>query len=489
MSMKSYDVIIMGGGINGCAIAREMAVRGFKVALIEKNDLASGTSSASSKLAHGGLRYLEQGNLKLVFEACHERERLLKNAPHLVQPLPFLIPIYKGGKYAKWKLKIGLWLYDALSSFQSTKHHRFLSKEEALKLEPNLNPEGLTSAALYYDAQMDDARICIECAKEAHDLGADIFTYTEIEKIQTRRKKIHEIQITDKITHKKDILSATLYINTCGPWADHILKLKTPKAKKTLSLSKGVHIVVPKQTQEHALLVTTKTDNRVFFIIPWNGQTLIGTTDTFYTYNPDDVSVTNEDINYLLESANLYLKTALTQENVISSFAGLRPLIKSKKATASAATREHKIIVDNNLITLIGGKYTTFRSMAEAISKKVCNILTPEIKFHSLTKNRPLYGGKMPLSILLSEHRYQKASKKAPLTQIQYETLVKTFGSETEKVIEFIQENPNGFLSYKNTAHLQGTFEYCKAYEFVKTEEDFERRRTNIQLLSEVKTE
>lgn len=476
--MIVYDIIIIGGGINGCSTARELSLRGFKVALIEKNDLGSATSSASSKLAHGGLRYLEQGNLSLVFEACNERDRLLKNAPHLVKPLPFLIPIYKGGTYKRWILKLGLWLYDALSIFKTTHAHRYLDKNEALKIEPSLNKENLLGAFEYWDAQLDDARLCIECAKEARDNGADIYTYTSVEKIISHRKKVTEIEVKDHFSQKTSTLKATLYINTTGPFTDELLKLKQKKAKKTLSLSKGVHIIVNRRPHSHALLLTTKPDKRVFFIIPFHTKTLIGTTDTFYKENPNTVTETEEDIEYLLQNASLYLETPLKKEEILSIFSGLRPLIKSNKKTASKATREHKIIKERNFITLIGGKYTTFRALSETLAKEACIYLKKP--FHSLTKNKPFYGSTNKEWLL--EQNTDELCLKFQITKDALETLIKTFGDQYLHILTYIKENKLSTKNYKNTTHLEGTFDYCKAFEFVKTEEDFERRRTLITL-------
>ncbi len=370
----TYDVAIIGGGINGAGCARELAMRGLKVVLLEKGEFGQGTSGRSSKLIHGGLRYLEQFHFGLVFEASRERKLLLENAPRLVKPLPFLLPIYRGGPHPVWKIRLGMWLYDALALFQNVKPHRWLDAGEILKLEPGLASDGLLGGVLYYDAQMDDRRLCIETINQAKRFGADAYDHTRVKKV------IRSGDTVDYLDTDKGQIFANVYVNTTGPWCDELLESKTP----LLRLSKGSHLVVQKLA-DHAILATAKSDGRVFFIMPWKNQTLIGTTEIDYQGSPDDAVISEEERNYLLSETHRILPGV--DLNVVDSFAGVRPLINQTESLGSVSREEAIIVHAANFVSLIGGKYTTFRSVTERLARQVWRMLKRPEPFKSLTKH------------------------------------------------------------------------------------------------------
>ncbi len=374
LSDESYDVLIVGGGITGAGAVRDAARRGLRVALVEAEDFAFGTSSRSSKLVHGGLRYLEHGEFSLVFEAVSERRVLQNIAPHLVHPLGFLFPIYKSSKRGVNTIRVGLWLYDGLSLFRSPKLHRTFSKKQVQLEEPALNVDRLKGCPLYYDCATDDARLTLETVLDAAGCGAVAVTYARVENlIRDEKGRVAGAMVRDRLGDRVATVRATTVINATGPWTDRVRSLGQG-GKPLLRPTKGVHMVVDKQRLHlnHAVVLRHPDDARVMFGIPWGDRTYIGTTDTFYDGDPADVCATGEDVDYLLEASNAFFPRAdLTREDVISTWAGLRPLISEDAENESAVSREHEIVVDaDGLITIAGGKLTTFRRMgAEVISR------------------------------------------------------------------------------------------------------------------------
>jgi len=479
---QHFDVVIIGGGINGAGIARELSLRGLKVGLFEKNDFGSGTSSASSKLAHGGLRYLEQREFGLVFEACRERERLLRNAPHLVKSLPFILPIYKDSPRPKWQIQIGLWLYDILSRFKTAHPHKMLSVKQTLELAPALNPENLVGGALYYDAQMDDARIVLENVLEAEYNGAAVHNYTEVVKFDKEDGIIKSAYIRGKNSESLYQITGDLFINTTGPWSDIVSKIINPETESRLRLSKGIHIIVPSLTQDKAVLLTAKQDGRVFFVIPWQGHSLVGTTETDYTGNPDDVTATDADIDYLLnEIKRVFPTSQLSKDHIISTFAGLRPLVHSENQTAGSTSREHHIIEEGNVIHLLGGKYTTYRKMSEDVAKLVFKTLQKG-PFYPITESRPLWGGRIKD---METHIEQHTEHECHIHNLEpdlYTHLVRQYGNKYLYVISILNENPNFKTRLEGTPYCIGEVIYAIRYQKARTPEDFMRRRTSIYL-------
>lgn len=376
LAAEPVDILVIGGGITGAGIARDAAMRGMAVALVEQRDLGSGTSSRSSRLIHGGLRYLEQGQLRLVFEAARERRILLETASHLVWPLEFIFPIHRGDRVSLWKLAAGLWLYDLLALFRTGRRHRVVGKRRALEAEPMLRERGLTGAAFYADAQCDDARLVIATARGAIQYGAHVANYAAARSLLIENDRVCGARVEDLLTGAHTDIRAGVVINAAGPWSDDIRRMEDPSARPLLRTTRGAHIVVPREriAHRHAITFLSPIDGRVMFILPWGELSYIGTTDTESSEPPDAATATAADTLYLLRSANARFPGAhLSAEDVISSWAGLRPLVRDDAGAASDNSREH-VIVDGRcrLITVTGGKLTTYRSMAaEAVDHAI----------------------------------------------------------------------------------------------------------------------
>ena len=404
MSQPAFDIAVIGGGITGAGIARDAALRGLKVALFEKGDYASGTSSKSSKLVHGGLRYLEQGEIGLVFESVSERRVQTQVAPHLVRPLPFLIPIYKGAKPGLELMNVGLWIYDSLALFRAPRMHKtFRGSKAALQLEPQLKPEGLRGALEYYDCATDDARLVLENALDARALGADCRTYTEVLRFERGANgRIAGVHVRDRLSGETSLVTARVVILAAGAWTDEMIRrFEVPMERPLLRRTKGVHIVLPRERLPLARAITliSPVDGRVMFAIPWRERTVLGTTDTDFSGSADEVAATMEDVKYLCDSGNGYFPGAeLTPDDVISTWAGLRPLIAAPpNVDESEISREHEVFSRNDgLVIIAGGKLTTYRRMAREAVDKTMELLreleepvdVPRVS----TKARPLPG-------------------------------------------------------------------------------------------------
>jgi len=378
-SKKRYDLLVIGGGINGAAIANLAAAAGARVALVEKNDWASGTSSKSTKLLHGGIRYLENFEFDLVAESLKERFIQWKNVPHLVKPMRFIIPVYRGQGRPLWMMRAGVWLYDVLSGKYTLGSHANLSKEEVLQLAPALKKEGLVGGVSYFDAQMDDARICLENVLMALKRGVDAANYAEMVEFIKEDGKAVGARVKDTLSGDTVEIMAQKTIVTAGPWSDELRRKDTPKTRGRLRPTKGAHIVCRGNAGENAFLLQNKKDNRIFFIIPFKGNMLIGTTDTDYSGPADEVRVEEADIDYLLgQAAAIFPSLHLSRERIITTFAGLRPLVY-ERGSPSKVSRKH--VIERNfsgIYYVMGGKYTTYRSIAlECIAK-----VLPELAGH-----------------------------------------------------------------------------------------------------------
>lgn len=400
----NYDVVVIGGGIVGAGIARDAALRGLSVALFEKSDYASGTSSKSSKLVHGGLRYLEHGEIALVFESVSERRVQTKVAPHLVRPLPFLIPIYKGAWPGLEIMNVGLWIYDSLALFRAPRMHKtFRGRERALDLEPQLAPENLRGVLEYYDCATDDARLVLENAIDATSLGAACHTYTEVTRLERDADgRITGVSVRDRLHGKTWSVGCKVCILAGGAWTDEAIKrFEVPIERPLLRRTKGVHIVLPRERLPLARAITliSPVDQRVMFAIPWRERTVLGTTDTDFTGTADEVAADASDVKYLIDSGNGYFPGAnLSSKDVIATWAGLRPLIAAPPdVDESSVSREHEVFSRRDgLVIIAGGKLTTYRRMArETVTKAL--VLLEELgekvnANKSTTKHRPLPG-------------------------------------------------------------------------------------------------
>lgn len=364
-----FDLVVIGGGINGAGVAHDAALRGLSVLLVEQRDFAFGTSSRSSKLIHGGLRYLEHYQFKLVFEGTNERAALRKIAPHLVRPLMFALPVYESDRHPLWLMDVGLWMYDSLSLFKVEKRHITLrSPKRMLEREPLLNPAGLTGGIIYYDCMTDDARMTLENAIAATEQGSPVLTRAKVVGVSgLEGNATPRVAIRDRITDRLIEVTAKGVVNCTGAWTDHTRSLAQID-DNIVRPTKGVHIVVEHDrlpcSQASALLAPQ--DGRVFFAIPWHGRTVLGTTDTDFEGDPGEIGVTLADVKYLLEAANHHFPNRnLTPDDVFATWAGLRPLIKPDEAASeSDVPREHKLYRDGRMVTIAGGKLTTYRRMA-----------------------------------------------------------------------------------------------------------------------------
>lgn len=369
LKAEHFDILVIGGGINGCAIARDAALRGAKVAFIEKDDFASGASGKTTKLIHGGIRYLEQFNFRLVCEALHERAILLRTAPHLVKPLEFIIPVYKHDPRPLLKIKTGIFIYDWLAGSENIHSHRTLNKNEVVSLEQNISCRGLKGAVLYCDAQMDDIRLCLDNALSAFNAGACVANKTEAVGFIKHNGGITGVEASDKLSAEKFVIRARIVINATGAWSNRIVKMDEPDTPAITRPTKGIHIIYRKLPHKRAILVSAHKDKRIFFIIPWRAYTLIGTTDTDYTGSQDEVYANADEVEYLLEEASrIFPGENLDKRGIITTYASLRPLVNTQDKPPWQVSREHLIRESSSgLISVVGGKYTTYRRLAEQV--------------------------------------------------------------------------------------------------------------------------
>ncbi|MGH7663690.1 MAG: glycerol-3-phosphate dehydrogenase [Gemmatimonadaceae bacterium] len=380
LASRDFDVLVIGGGITGAGVARDAALRGLSVALVERDDFASGTSSRSSRLIHGGLRYLEHGYLHLVFESSAERRRLLELAPHLVHPLAFTWPVYRGARAGRWKLAAGLMLYELLALWRNVRRHRRLDAEGVAEREPALRREGLTGGAVYYDAATDDARLTLANVLGAAAAGAVIANHCEVRALTIENGRATGASVTNLLDGGRIDVRARVIVNAAGPWTDSIRRMEEPNAPTTVRGTKGAHIAVPRDRvgNRDALTLLSPIDGRVMFILPAGERTIVGTTDTETGASPDEVRATTADVDYLLRSANAFFPDArLERSDVVSAWAGIRPLIAGGFGDGpSSASREHAIAhTPAGVVAITGGKLTTYRVMAAEIVDVVLKAL------------------------------------------------------------------------------------------------------------------
>jgi len=445
MAAEPVDVLVIGGGVTGAGIARDAALRGFRTALVDKGDFGSGTSSHSSRLVHGGIRYLEQFDFRLVLEASRERRVLLNIAPHLVRPLPFVFPVYRGGRIPGWKLRAGMWLYDLLAAFHNVRLHRWLGRKAVRRLEPGLREKDLRGAAFYYDAQTDDARLVIATMRGAARAGALVANYAAATSLLKPDGRVRGAVVRDVLSGHPYTVRALVVVNACGPWVDQLRRLDDPRAEPLLRLTKGAHVAVPRQRIAHtrAVTLTSPIDGRVMFVLPWEDLSYIGTTDTDEDASPDEVRATARDVIYLLRSANAFFPQArLSPHDVVATWAGLRPLLRPARDVApSEASREHRVIESpSGLLTIAGGKLTTYRVMARDIVDRVATRLRgldgrPRAA-RPRTDRIPLPGGEAAdLEVLV------KAALARGVAETTARHLVGRYGSEAAAVLNLVERD------------------------------------------------
>ena len=475
-----FDLLVIGGGITGCGIAREAAARGLSVALVEKSDFASGTSSRSSRLIHGGVRYLEHGQIHLVFESSAERRRLLRLAPHLVRPLAFTWPVYAGARIPRWKLGLGLTAYDVLALFRNVRRHRRLSARGVLAREPRLAPDGLRGGALYYDAATDDARLTLANAIGAAELGATVLNHASVRSFVARDGRIIGARVDDELMGGSVDVRAAVVVNATGPWSDTIRALDPSAAptatRRAVRGSKGTHIAIRRDrvANHDALTLLSPLDGRVMFVLPAGEFAIVGTTDTFTTSSPDDVRATDEDVSYLLATTNRFFPTAnLNAGDVVAAWAGIRPLLPSSRDTPGAASREHAVTVSAaGLVSISGGKLTTYRVMASDVLRIVFRALG---RAFGAEDRAPLPGGDISsFEQLLGE--ISRETNDAALAA----HLASAYGSRWRRVWSEITSNGGEMRLVDGFPYTVGELRYGARNEMARTLGDLLIRRTKL---------
>ncbi len=490
MKQEVFDVLVIGGGITGVGIARDAVLRGLKVALVEKDDFAAGTSSKSSKLVHGGFRYLKQGEFALVHEALVERKILMNIAPHLVHPTPCILPIYKNSAEPPWMIHIGLWLYDLLAFTKNIGRHRMLTLEEIAQMEPELRQEDLRKAAQYFDCKADDFRLVLATVQSAAQSGAVIANYVKAVEVLKEDHRVTGIVAKDQLTGATLKIRARAIANATGPWSDRVQQELFGEMKPHVRTTKGVHLLVHRDDLpiHHAFMQFSIQDGRPIFAIPWKNIVLLGTTDTDYTGDPDRIETEREDVDYILESFNYYFPRAhLTDDKVLSAFAGLRPLLREEGKSASQVTREHRIFeTAPGFFSIVGGKLTTHRVMADDMVNRIASYLgknfhiRPKLR-KTVTATVPLYGGDIENFDLFYAHWREKLTRRHQFDSDIAEHFIETFGTKIPDLLEAIAQTPHGAERiHPKLPHVWGELTYALEHEMTLALDDFLIRRTHI---------
>lgn len=441
MQSEDFDLLIVGGGINGAGAARDAASRGMKVCLIEARDFASGTSSKSSKLIHGGIRYLENLEFHLVFEALRERALLFDMAPHLVHPLRFMIPLYTGGRVGMFKMGLGMWLYDALALFDTPELHEKLNVKETNGRQPLLQSKDLLGSFVYSDAYMDDDRLTIETLRSAHNFNAVIGSYLKAESVRLSNNENapHEVTVHDEVSNKKFQIRCKHLLSTVGPWTDEFGAKITNDWKEVLRPTKGVHLTFERKRLPLSSAVVMAAESRIVFGIPRHEMVIIGTTDTDAHEHPNKVTASAEDIKYLLDVTKKYFPDAgITKNDIIASYAGLRPLVRDGANSEGKTSREHSIWSPAKGITFVaGGKYTTYRLISQQAIEHCLKDFSLEERYRfrdsqTLTPLNPLVTKE-----ILSERQDLESliASKTKLSQQEVHWLVDRHGGEANSIV------------------------------------------------------
>jgi glycerol-3-phosphate dehydrogenase len=509
-----FDLIVIGAGINGAGIARDAAMRGLSTLLLDKGDISNGTTQWATRLIHGGLRYLEYYEIPLVRESLRDREVLFHIAPHLVKPLGFMIPIYERAKHGPLMVRLGMIAYDVLSFDKSVGNHRMLTPEKALEREPGLNPESLKGAAFYYDGQVEYAeRVAVENAISAHEHGAVVLNYAKVDRLIVEDGAVRGVEFTDVLGGGRYEARAPVTINVAGPWVDEVLRGMDrygTSERRMIGGTKGSHLVVdnfPGAPKGEALYVEARKDGRPYFIVPWNGRYLIGTTDIRYEGDLDYVSADEDEIAYLLDETNHVIPEAnLSREDVLFTYSGVRPLPYQPEGAEGGVTRSH-IVYDHSkgrgvgtkrtgigegvprvggLISIIGGKLTTYRNLSRQTVDMVyekLNLKAPE----SRTARVPLPGGAVgDFESFAAEFKVTSG-----LADGLAERLLKLYGARAPDVLEMAGDDPSLRMPLSESATVEtgllgAEVLYAVRQEMARTLSDVLLRRTMVGLGPEV---
>jgi len=460
---KEWDICVIGGGATGLGIAVDAASRGLRTVLFEKFDFAKGTSSRSTKLVHGGVRYLQQGNIRLVLDALSERGIMLKNAPHLVRNQTFVIPNYEWWESPFYGF--GLKAYDWMAGSLGLGSTEFLSLEETLAAAPTLDPDGLRGGIRYHDGQFDDARMAIHLAMTAADHGAVMLNYFPVEGFLKSDETLSGVEVADSFTGKKYNIMAKVVINATGVFSDTILQMDDPDAASIVSPSQGIHIVLDKEflPAGTAIMIPRTDDGRVLFAVPWHHKIIVGTTDTPVEHATVEPRALPSEIEFVLQHISDYLTKNPTYDDIRSVFCGLRPLVKVNDKTTATLSREHLItIAPSGLITIAGGKWTTYRRMAE----DVVNVAVEKL-------NLPAEASK---TISLPIHGFME--------QTDFDSALYYYGTDKEYILDLIKKDPSlGELIHEYFPYIKAEIVWAVNEEMCMTIEDFLARRSRMLFL------
>ena len=483
---EQFDLLVIGGGITGAGIARDAALRGLRVALVERRDFAAGTSSRSSKLIHGGLRYLQQGDVGLVMEAAYERRVLRRLVPHLARPIQMLVPVHSRGGYAK--LSAGLWTYDRMARVLKDERNEMLSRDETLALEPLLRAEHLYGAGMYYEYLTDDARLVIQTITSAAALEAVVANYAEVINLIIERGQLGGAVVRDTTTDAELAVRAKVVVNAAGPWVDAVRLLQADGERPRLHLTKGIHLVLPRERLPVGRIVVMNTpDHRAVFVVPRGPVVYLGTTDTDYAGRFDDPWITLDDVRYLLDAANAtFTVDRLDLDDVVGAWAGLRPLLHQEGRKPTEISRKDEIMVGpTGLLSIAGGKLTTYRKMAERVVDMVVQRLAergehlPEKKGDS--DRALLSGGETGDDISGFTTRLTARWPQVPADVV--DRLVSVYGSNGERMVEAMAGDPQlAERCAPGLAVTRGEVAYAMRDEMALTLEDFLERRARLFL-------
>jgi glycerol-3-phosphate dehydrogenase len=494
LANDQFDVLVIGGGITGAGVALDAATRGYRVALVEKADFASGTSSKSTKLAHGGIRYLPQFDFPMIQEGVVERGRMVRHAPFLVRPQPFVIPVYE---HMPWPsslpvrpktdvgldvvLDIGLWMYDLMAGRLNIGRHKRVSKEETLRRAPRLRTTGLKKALLYYDAQTNDAQLTVTVLRTAAQFGAVVTNYTEVTGFTSTHGKLAGAVVRDVLTGREVTVSARHIVNAAGVFAEQVAALSGDESKATIEPSKGIHLVVAKERlgiSDTAVVLPETEDGRILYVVPWQSRAIIGTTDTG-SGDLDDPQANPADIAYLMKHVNQYLEVNLTDEDILSVYAGYRPLVKSRGARAAELSRTHVVLQEvNGMVTIVGGKLTTYRRMAQ----DTVDVLAKRdgMPISHPTEKLLLTGA---IGWRNARQQIEARSHQLGLAPESVKHLEDNFGSHASAVLDLIEEEKSlGGRLVSDLPYLRAEVIYACRAEMAMTLEDVLARRTRIIL-------
>lgn len=460
-----FDFIIIGGGATGIGVALEASARGYSVVLLEKSDFTKSTSSKSTKLVHGGVRYLAQGDVGLVREAVVERGLLTQNAPHLVRNQTFIIPTH--GLFDEVQYTVGLTLYDLLAGKLSLGRSKRISKTETLKRISTINAGKISAGVVYHDGQFDDTRLAINTLQSATELGAVVINYCSVNGLlKDENGKVSGVKFIDEEANKQYEIKGKQVVNATGVFADDVLMMDSPNAKKTIAPSQGVHLVLDKSflPGDDAIMIPKTDDGRVLFLVPWHGRVVVGTTDTPIKEESLEPIALEEEIVFILKTAARYLTKAPKRSDVLSVFAGLRPLAATngEGKKTKEISRSHKIFTSaSGLLTMVGGKWTTYRKMGEDLVDK--------------TESKNGWNSRPTKTRHLKIHGYKE--------NVDHSNPLYFYGSDEDAILKLALKNGNGKLISKSLHVIEAQVQWAVEHEMARTVEDFLARRTRCQLL------